>query len=58
MGIYSATALIPATGVLYALALAATRGEQVSMELAILPCASSRCRVSECSLRSMASLAS
>jgi hypothetical protein len=36
MGIYSATALIPATGVLYALTLAATRGEHVSMELAIL----------------------
>jgi hypothetical protein len=36
MGVYSATALIPATGVLYALALAATRGEQVSRELAIL----------------------
>jgi hypothetical protein len=35
MGIYSATALIPATGVLYALTLAATRGEQVSMDLAI-----------------------
>ena len=36
MGIYSATALIPATGVLYALTLAATRGQHVSMELAIL----------------------
>jgi hypothetical protein len=36
MGIYSATALIPATGVLYALTLAAARGEQVSMELALL----------------------
>jgi uncharacterized membrane protein len=36
MGIYSATALIPATGVLYALALSATRGEQVSREVAIL----------------------
>jgi len=35
MGIYSATALIPATGVLYALTLAAARGEQLSMELAI-----------------------
>lgn len=35
MGIYSATALIPATGVLYALALTAARGEQVSMDLAI-----------------------
>jgi hypothetical protein len=35
MGIYSATALIPATGVLYALTLAAARGEQVSLELAI-----------------------
>ena len=35
MGIYSATALIPATGVLYALTLAATRGEQLSMDLAI-----------------------
>jgi hypothetical protein len=34
MGIYSATALIPATGVLYALTLAAARGEHVSMELA------------------------
>ena len=36
MGVYSATALIPATGVLYALTLAAARGEQLSMELAIL----------------------
>ena len=36
MGVYSATALIPATGVLYVLTLAATRGEQVSVELAIL----------------------
>jgi hypothetical protein len=36
MGIYSATALIPATAVLYALTLAAARGEQVSMELAML----------------------
>jgi hypothetical protein len=36
MGLYSATALIPATGVLYALTRAATRGEHVSMELAIL----------------------
>jgi hypothetical protein len=36
MGIYSATALIPATGVLYALTLAATRGEHVSLELASL----------------------
>jgi hypothetical protein len=36
MGVFSATAVIPATGVLYALTLAATRGEQVSMELAIL----------------------
>ena len=36
MGLYSATAVIPATGVLYALTLAATRGEQVSRELAIL----------------------
>jgi len=35
MGVYSATALIPATGVLYALTLAAARGEQLSMELAI-----------------------
>ena len=34
MGLYSATAVIPATGVLYALALAATRGEHVSAELA------------------------
>jgi hypothetical protein len=36
MGLYSATAVIPATAVLYALTLAATRGEQVSRELAIL----------------------
>src|SRR5215217_9702583 len=36
MVVYSATAVIPATGVLYALTLAATRGEQVSRELAIL----------------------
>jgi hypothetical protein len=36
MGIYSATALIPATGVLYALTLAAARGEHVSLELASL----------------------
>jgi len=36
MAVYSATAVIPATGVLYALTLAATRGEQVSRELAIL----------------------
>jgi hypothetical protein len=36
MGVYSATAIIPATGVLYALTLAATRGEQVSVELALL----------------------
>ena len=36
MGIYSATALIPATAVLYALTLAAARGEHVSMELALL----------------------
>jgi hypothetical protein len=36
MGIYSATALIPATGVLYALTLAAARGEHLSMELATL----------------------
>jgi hypothetical protein len=36
MGLYSATAVIPATGVLYALTLAATRGEQLNMELAIL----------------------
>jgi uncharacterized membrane protein len=36
MGLYSATAVIPATGVLYALTLAATRGEQVSKELVIL----------------------
>src|SRR5215213_2880927 len=36
MGLYSATVVIPATGVLYALTLAATRGEQVSRELAIL----------------------
>ena len=35
MGLYSATVVIPATGVLYALALAATRGEHVSLELAI-----------------------
>lgn len=38
MGLYSATAVIPATGVLYALTLAATRGEQVSRELAIISC--------------------
>src|SRR5215213_6405871 len=36
MGIYSATVLIPATGVLYALTLAAARGEHVSLELASL----------------------
>ena len=36
MGLYSATAVIPATGVLYALTLAATRCEQVSKERAIL----------------------
>jgi hypothetical protein len=36
MGLYSATVVIPATGVLYALTLAATRGEPVSRELAIL----------------------
>jgi hypothetical protein len=36
MELYSATAVIPATGVLYALTLAATRGEPVSKELAIL----------------------
>ena len=36
MGIYSATALIPATGVLYALTFAAARGEQVSLELAMV----------------------
>jgi hypothetical protein len=36
MGFYSATAVIPATGVLYAMSLAATRGEQVSRELATL----------------------
>ena len=36
MGLYSATAVIPATGVLYALTLSATRGEPVSKELAIL----------------------
>jgi len=36
MGLYSATILIPATGVLYALTFAAARGEQLSMELAIL----------------------
>ena len=35
MGIYSATTLIPATGVLYALTFAAARGEHLSMELAI-----------------------
>jgi hypothetical protein len=34
MGVYSATAAIPATGVLFALALAATRGEHLSLELA------------------------
>ena len=36
MGLYSATVLIPATGMLYALTLAATRGGQVSRELAVL----------------------
>jgi hypothetical protein len=36
MGLYSATVVIPATGVLYALTFAAARGEQVSMELALL----------------------
>ena len=36
MGISSATALIPATGVLYALTLAAARGEHVSWDLAML----------------------
>ena len=36
LGIYSATVLIPATGALYALTLAATRGEHVSMELALV----------------------
>jgi uncharacterized membrane protein len=36
MGLYSATAVIPATAVLYAMSLAVTRGEQVSRELAIL----------------------
>jgi hypothetical protein len=34
MGVYSASAAIPATGVLYALALAASRGEHLSLELA------------------------
>src|SRR5215203_1274516 len=33
-GVYSATVAVPATAVLYALALAATRGEHVSVELA------------------------
>jgi len=36
MGLYSATAVIPATGVLYALTFAAVHGEQVSIELAIV----------------------
>lgn len=35
MGLYSATVAIPATGVLYALSLAATRGEHLSLELAL-----------------------
>ena len=35
MGLYSATVAIPATGVLFALALAATRGEHLSLELAL-----------------------
>jgi hypothetical protein len=35
LGLYSATAVIPATGVLYALTLAACRGEQLSRDLAI-----------------------
>ncbi len=35
LGLYSATAVIPATGVLYALALAATRGEPLSRDLAL-----------------------
>src|SRR3954462_12740490 len=36
MGIYSATALIPATGVLYAMTLAVVRGEHVSLDLAMV----------------------
>jgi hypothetical protein len=36
MGVYSATVAIPATGALYALSLAATRGEHLSLDLAIL----------------------
>jgi hypothetical protein len=35
MGLYSATAIIPATGMLYALTLAAGRGEAISRDLAI-----------------------
>lgn len=35
MGLYSATAAIPATGVLYALSFAATRGEHLSLDLAL-----------------------
>ncbi len=34
MGLYSATVLVPATGVLYALSVAASHGEHVSLELA------------------------
>jgi hypothetical protein len=35
LGLYSATAIVPATGVLYALALAASRGEPINRELAL-----------------------
>lgn len=34
MGLYSATVIVPATGALYALSFAATRGEHVSLDLA------------------------
>jgi hypothetical protein len=35
LGLYSATAVIPATGLLYALAVAASRGEPLSRDLAL-----------------------
>jgi hypothetical protein len=35
LGLYSATAVIPATGLLYALALAASRGEPLNRDLAL-----------------------
>jgi len=35
LGLYSATAIIPATGVLYALAIAASRGEPLNRDLAL-----------------------